>query len=292
MNHIYLRYTYNHTVSGSFVIYPLYGLMLYLVYTGGVDHTGHVWIFCVPAVSLFLHGMKQGLIELSCFTIVLIIVMFFIDGHFSADIESKYDSLRPRVLYSFLVVVFLSGIYEYSMSRSNDELEAASEKLELAASTDSLTELLNRRGMFQKLDSNDSEHFHLLLADVDFFKRINDKYGHDVGDYTLNQLAKIIQSTVPESGLAARWGGEEFLIALPSGKYRGMKKQDAYDLAELIRQRVEAFEFEHLGLQFSVSLSFGVATMDSKTNLRETISLADNYLYMAKNEGRNRVYQG
>lgn len=76
INHIYLRRTHNHSLSGNFVIYPLFVLMIYLVYTGGVNGTGHVWIFCVPAVSLFLHGMKRGMIELGVFTFALIITMF------------------------------------------------------------------------------------------------------------------------------------------------------------------------------------------------------------------------
>lgn len=61
MNHVYLRYTHNYTVSGNLVIYPLYILMVFLIYTGGIHGTGHVWIYCVPAVALFLHGMKEAL---------------------------------------------------------------------------------------------------------------------------------------------------------------------------------------------------------------------------------------
>ncbi|MGO2236058.1 MAG: GGDEF domain-containing protein [Marinomonas sp.] len=282
MNHIYLRHTHNHALSGNFVIYPLYALMIYLVYTGGVKGTGHVWIFCIPAVSLFLHGMKRGLAELSFFTFALIITMFFTDSHFA---EFGYDPvLKTRILFSFVVVVFLSGIYEYSMSRFNQELKETSAKLKLVAYIDALTELLNRRGMLQRLETSSYHNFHLLLADVDFFKRINDGYGHDAGDYALSQLAKIIQMSIPEGGLASRWGGEEFLIAVCD-----CSESEAFALAESIRKDVEDYEFEYLDQKFRMTLSFGMATMNESTSLREAITLADSRLYGAKRAGRNRT---
>lgn len=285
MNHVYLRYTHNYALSGNFVIYPLYILMIYLVYTGGVSGTGHVWIYCVPAVSLFLHGMKRGMIELALFTIALIITMFFTNNHFA---EFGYDpTLKSRILFSFIVVVFLSGIYEYSMSRFNEELKETSAKLKLVAYKDSLTELLNRRGMLQRLEASSYSSFHLLLADVDFFKSINDEYGHDAGDYALSQLAKIIEESLSESDLAARWGGEEFLIAVCD-----CSDLEAFALAESIRKRVEKYEFAYLDHKFQMTMSFGVATMNETTSLREAITLADNYLYSAKRSGRNRTRKG
>lgn len=282
INHIYLRRTHNHALSGNFVIYPLYVLMIYLVYSGGVNGTGHVWIFCIPAVSLFLHGMKRGMIELGFFTLALIITMFYTNSHFA---EFGYDpTLKSRILFSFIVVVFLSGIYEYSMSRFNHELKETSAKLKLVAYIDALTELLNRRGMLQRLEASSYRSFHLLLADVDFFKSINDEYGHDAGDYALAQLAKIIQLSLPEGGLASRWGGEEFLVAVCD-----CSESDAFALAESIRQRVEEYEFSYLDQQFRMTMSFGVATMNETTSLREAITLADNRLYSAKRAGRNRT---
>lgn len=282
LNHVYLRRTHNHSLSGNFVIYPLYILMIYLVYSGGVNGTGHVWIYCVPAVALFLHGMKKGLIELSFFTLALIIVMYFFGGHFEE--LGYHEALKSRIIFSFIVVVFLSGIYEYSMSRFNFELKETTNKLKLVANTDVLTELLNRRGMLQRLEASSQKSFHLLLADVDFFKRINDEYGHDAGDYALTELSQIFRVSLPENDLAARWGGEEFLIALCN-----KTESEAFMFAEALRQRVEAFEFVYLDHRFKLTLSFGVATMNATTSLREAITLADNRLYQAKRSGRNQT---
>ncbi|WP_137170372.1 GGDEF domain-containing protein [Marinomonas sp. FW-1] len=283
LNHIYLRHTHNHKLSGDFVIYPLYILMIYLVYTGGVNGTGHVWVYCVPAVALFLHGMKRGLIELAFFTLALIFVMYFMDSRFSEF--GYHETLKSRILFSFIVVVFLSGIYEYSMSRFNQELKETTTKLKLYAYTDPLTGLFNRRGMLQRLELSTEKSIYLLLADVDFFKRINDEYGHDVGDYALTQLAKIFQESLPkEDDLVARWGGEEFLIAVC-----GQTEFEVFEFAETLRQRVASYEFSHLDLRFHMTLSFGIAVMNNTTSLREAITLADNRLYQAKRLGRNQT---
>ncbi|QRV25081.1 GGDEF domain-containing protein [Marinomonas foliarum] len=283
LNHIYLRRTHNHKLCGYFVIYPLYVLMIYLVYSGGVNGTGHVWIYCIPAVALFLHGMKRGLIELTLFTLALILVMYFMDSRFSEF--GYHETLKSRILFSFIVVVFLSGIYEYSMSRFNQELKETTTKLKLYAYTDPLTKLLNRRGILQRLEISTQQSFHLLLADVDFFKRINDEYGHDVGDYALTQLAKIFQESLPKKDdLVSRWGGEEFLIAVC-----GMDEYEVFEFAEILRHRVESYEFSHLDQRFHMTLSFGLAGMNSSTSLREAITLADNRLYQAKRSGRNQT---
>ncbi|AEF53666.1 GGDEF domain-containing protein [Marinomonas posidonica] len=279
-NHIYLRRTHRHVVSGNFVIYPLYALMLYLIYTGGVNGTGHVWLYCVPAVALFLHGLKKGLIELAIFTLLLSILMFYTDNHFSEF--GYHPSLKSRILFSFAVVVFLSGIYEFSMSRFNDELKTTSAKLKLVAYTDMLTNLLNRRGIYQKLEQR--QQAHLLLADVDFFKRVNDEYGHDAGDYALEKIAQIMRAGLPKGALSSRWGGEEFLLAVFDCSHH-----EAYEIAESVRNLVADYEFNYLDQSFHVTLSFGIASMNDTVSLREAITLADSHLYNAKRAGRNQT---
>jgi diguanylate cyclase (GGDEF)-like protein len=138
--------------------------------------------------------------------------------------------------------------------------------------------------MLQRLEENTDQHFHLLLADVDFFKRVNDDYGHDVGDYVLKELADLIQSSLPNNGFASRWGGEEFLIAVGD-----CSESDIYSLAEKIRIRVETHNFTYEDHTFSMTLSIGVAATNQFTPLREAITLADNRLYYAKRAGRNQT---
>jgi len=120
------------------------------------------------------------------------------------------------------------------------------------------------------------------LCDIDFFKDINDRYGHQMGDEVLVGIANIIKDTIRRSDMAARWGGEEFLIVLPDASQR-----EAYQVAEKIRNSVLASSFYHHMKEIKVSLSSGVAQMKDADSIDDLIRQADNYMYQAKAKGRN-----
>lgn len=284
-NHLYLRVTHNHVMSGRLIIYPLYLLMLGLVYFGGIEGTGHIWVYCVPAVACFINGLRKGLIEVALFTLALAVVMRLSE----AGLESyQYsDALKLRVILSFLVVAFLSGIYEYSMSLYNTELHRSSQKLQYLAETDVLTGLLNRRGLQQRLLDKNATSCHLLLADVDYFKAVNDTYGHGAGDQVLCELAGLIKDLNSSHNTASRWGGEEFLIAI-----EGVDDKVAYNLAEALRESIAVHEFTSGDKAFHITLSIGVAAIDENTPLEMALKLADKGLYEAKHAGRNRTVCG
>ncbi|MEO9656278.1 GGDEF domain-containing protein [Marinomonas sp.] len=284
-NHLLLRFTHNHQLSGGLIIYPLYGLMLGLFYFGGIEGTGHLWVYCVPAVALFVNGLKKGLIEIAVFTAALAGMMYL--SRFGFQAYEYSDALKLRVLLSFLVVVFLSGIYEYSMTVYNEALKSTSKKLEHLAETDMLTGLLNRRGLLKQLAVCDGVGRHLLLVDVDYFKRVNDSLGHGVGDVVLQELAKVIQELEWSACAAARWGGEEFLISVG-----GVTTDQAYEMAEVLRRSVEAHRFVSERKNLHLTISIGVASMDRETPLEMALKLADNGLYQAKESGRNQTVIG
>ncbi|WP_165942918.1 GGDEF domain-containing protein [Marinomonas flavescens] len=282
-NQFYLRATHNYKVSGSIIIYPLYFLMLYLVFSGGVSGTGYVWIFCVPSVSLFIQGMKRGLFEVSVFTLFLILILYFSSE--IATFSFQYEEhLKFRIVASFFVVVFLSSIYEYSMSRFNDELQMASKKLKEVAETDLLTGLLNRRGMLQRLDVFKSYRLYLILIDVDYFKKVNDLHGHDCGDFVLSELSRLIKKTLPNSSLSSRWGGEEFLLAINEDS-----SERVLELVESIRKSIEGHDFLYDKKSLHITASFGVAELSEKKPLDIALKVADRRLYEAKEGGRNQV---
>ncbi|GAB3486049.1 GGDEF domain-containing protein [Marinomonas epiphytica] len=284
-NHLYLRKTQNHLYSGGVIIYPLYCLMLGLVYFGGVGGTGPLWIYCVPAVAFFINGLQKGLIEVTIFTFAVIVLMFLpvtISGHFEYS-----DDYKLRVIFSFLVVTFLSGIYEYSMYIYNSALIKTSEQLIHAAETDSLTGLLNRRGLQTYLNAQEEKgaaSLHLLLLDIDHFKAVNDTHGHDVGDLVLQELARMIRSVKECQQGACRWGGEEFLVLLPD-----MTTSEVYQTAERLRQFVSEQEFFTDKDIFTITISIGLAAVGELT-FNEAIKQADLALYQAKDAGRNRSF--
>ena len=125
----------------------------------------------------------------------------------------------------------------------------------------------------------------LIMADIDYFKKVNDVHGHPAGDQVLKDIAKILQAGLRPADLAARYGGEEFCLVLP-----GLSSADARRLAEDIRRNIEAHPVRTAGAAFSVTASFGVASFpeDAQTE-SQLVRRADERLYQAKTQGRNRV---
>lgn len=170
------------------------------------------------------------------------------------------------------------------------ELQAANRELERQATTDPLTNLLNRRGFEARatqvlaLAKRHQRPVSVLSLDIDFFKRINDSYGHDVGDTVLQTLAHTLAERARQSDLVARFGGEEFLLLLPDTDLQG-----AQAMAEALRQSVANMP---MGTAGHITISIGVSSWRPdapQDGLNETIKRSDEALYQAKQSGRNRV---
>jgi two-component system cell cycle response regulator len=161
-----------------------------------------------------------------------------------------------------------------------------------AALRDGLTGAYNKKFFLDRLDSElayAKRHqidLSLLLFDVDFFKRVNDTYGHLAGDHVLIRLAQLTQAALRQEDIFARYGGEEFAVLC-----RGVKLPLAGVLAERLRAGVESTPFEHDGRRLPVTISVGVASHPTSpvSNPLELIKAADEALYEAKRCGRNRV---
>ncbi|MDP3981313.1 MAG: diguanylate cyclase [Chlamydiota bacterium] len=156
---------------------------------------------------------------------------------------------------------------------------------------DGLTQVYLRRHLL-KLIENELERLDklnrtcsLLMVDIDYFKHANDEYGHLAGDVLLRDLSNVIQLNLRQIDIMGRYGGEEFLIALPEAS-----KEEAIIIAERFRKDIISREFESYGKIIRLSVSTGIATFpeDSK-DLKTLIQLADQALYQAKNQGRNKV---
>lgn len=165
--------------------------------------------------------------------------------------------------------------------------------LQKQAVTDELTGLPNRREFIEIAHTMlDSDHgLSVFILDIDYFKKINDSFGHDVGDEVLRVLAKIAQSCDSRIGVFARWGGEEFVAALP-----GLDSEQAKAVAESLRTTIEQQNFEHtwrLGKAVPFTVSIGVTTnLPRERDVQALLKRADEALYQAKNGGRNRVEVG
>lgn len=180
------------------------------------------------------------------------------------------------------------------LKSKNKELVDIQQKLNELATTDELTGLNNRRYFTVRLEEEflrtlrDKQPISLIMIDIDFFKKINDTYGHPCGDQVLMQFSKILKQNIRQHDIVARYGGEEFVI--------GMIRQDikaAYVMAERIRQDVEENEFKFNDLMINITCSAGVGsypeTSSDAPQLEALLNEVDAALYYAKRHGRNQV---
>ena len=173
------------------------------------------------------------------------------------------------------------------------ELKNANERLRDLAFKDGLTDLYNHRYFQDSLDHELSraqrykKPFSLIMLDIDKFKKINDKYGHPVGDIVLKDVSKTIKNTLRDCDIAARYGGEEFAIVLPETELKG-----AAMVAERLRKAVELLKITANDFCIETTISVGVTSYlvsPGKKEKSEIISEADNALYYSKNNGRNKT---
>ncbi|MBU5428831.1 diguanylate cyclase [Kineothrix sp. MSJ-39] len=156
--------------------------------------------------------------------------------------------------------------------------------------TDPLTGLLNRRAcrsslqkMIEQCRENRQRSLSVTIGDIDFFKRINDTYGHECGDMVLRSVSNIFKKNMEEKGLVSRWGGEEFLLAFE------LPLAQAHEKLEQIAAEIRETTFAYEGETFSVSLTFGLTGVTGEQPLDEIVKDADDLLYRGKAEGRNRI---
>lgn len=156
------------------------------------------------------------------------------------------------------------------------------------AYTDELTQISNRAKFnmdfdeaMQLLHSNQDKIFLLVMFDIDHFKKLNDVYGHDIGDDVLKKLAKLISLNVRQNDILARWGGEEFMILLPDTNIENSTK-----VANHLRKVIDDYIFHD---KENVTCSFGVTQVNADDSKESALKRVDNALYQSKNDGRNRV---
>ena len=165
------------------------------------------------------------------------------------------------------------------------------EKLKKKLNTDYLTKAFTRRYGINFLKSmvyfsrSNNVPLSVLMLDIDNFKPINDKFGHICGDYVLRKISQTIKSKIRSFDVVIRYGGEEFLIVLPF-----TNKESAAEIAERIRKAIEDSSFNCNENTIKLTVSIGACQFDGDCNLEDLIKKADENLYMAKREGKNRVY--
>ncbi len=256
-------------------------LMFLLAVLGSIEKLESVpnfaWFTVMPFLYISVGGLRLGgILTISHF---LVIALFYLS--FASDAAA---AMAPgtwiQIGLAYLTAAGLAISYEYVQRQLRRRLHAL-------ADHDALTGLLNRRGMEKRL--NELESFlvrhkvpvTLALLDIDHFKRVNDAHGHDVGDTVLQELARELERIFRASDYIARWGGEEFLVALTNTHL-----EDATAVLERLRAEIagsSAFSVP------SLTLSLGAAQWHAEIGLAGTLKQADIALYGAKDQGRNAL---
>lgn len=189
-----------------------------------------------------------------------------------------------KIFYLSSILITVIVLLIFTFLRYTLKMKAIAEK---NAITDKLTGALNRMAIepvinieYERAKRN-KKPISIILFDIDFFKKINDTYGHNTGDYVLKKTAEIVKRNTRKIDYLIRWGGEEFLILMPETDL-----EFAVKVAEKLRVLVENYQFKDVG---KVTISLGVTQIKIGEKLDHAIKRADDALYLAKNRGRNRV---
>lgn len=263
-------------------------LFTYLIASGGESNTGPLWFYVFPPLLFYLTNLKTGTaVLLFCYLVAVIVFQFpdlpMVSAEYSTDFKIRF----------FATLTFesvLCFVLEASRLKARNELVELAQTHEQAAKTDELTGLSNRRDMHNRLAAEFSRyqrsghHFSIALIDLDLFKGINDQHGHDAGDEVLKAFSALMQTVIRQTDVAARWGGEEFLILLPDTSLL-----QALTLAERLRSEVDQTPFRFRGKELPVTISAGVCSIAKAGSINELLKQADICLYNAKEDGRNRI---
>ena len=210
-------------------------------------------------------------------------VAYAISYRFGDFLDIIFGNIKILFSVLSLLALLLSAIFTIALMGAHKKQE----ELHKLATHDALTKILNRHGANELIDQKikefkrNHEKMSVVFFDIDLFKRINDTYGHDMGDYVLENIAKIVNSEIRQSDIFARWGGEEFIVFLPHTDI-----SDAIGVAEKLRKSIQRYAFSTVD---SVSCSFGVTELRDGDDKNSILHRVDALLYKAKKAGRNCV---
>jgi two-component system cell cycle response regulator len=230
---------------------------------------------------LSVRGLEQW------WTLFIIPLMLFFAALVIVDL--KFKQLLP-FLFDPLVMIFVGMVVSRSLTQLRRSEFLTRQQLKSLALTDQLTGLLNRHAIHTSLEqlvaryARHGHPFSLILGDLDKFKRVNDSYGHNVGDDVLIETANRLQDHVRAGDIVCRWGGEELLVVLPDTEL-----DSALAVAEKLRCAVGETPMAAGGQSIKQTISFGVTCYHNDEHIDTTIMRADSALYLAKEGGRNRA---
>ncbi|MCR5847543.1 MAG: diguanylate cyclase [Lachnospiraceae bacterium] len=268
--------------------------VIFTIFTGW--DKDYQWLLCIVCLLVFFsieqdEKYKRNNMEFILITMIVIAIVSHIFGPFKKgnNIENTIFSVISALYYG-ISVILISYNFSRKFNASEIKLRNYNQRLQEMASLDALTQLPNRRSMneymaqmvFEKEKKGDI--FCVAIADLDFFKKINDQYGHDAGDFILTECAKIFTKTMEGRGKVARWGGEEFLFC-----FNDLNIDQSFKILDEMRKNIDEKVFTYKENNIHITITIGLEEFYHITGIEGTISNADKKLYEGKHTGRNRV---
>lgn len=273
------------TVVISYVLTMQYGMK-------AMFHLQLVYVFL-----LYFYRSAETAVARTASVIITGIVYLFCNFYIMKNgtwIELQDSQLSSIIISNTMCALAKTAIigtfFRLKFSASEEKILNYSRKLELLATTDPLTKLQNRRGMINFIEKytedsvNNGRLLTVAIGDIDFFKKINDTYGHDAGDYILETLARIMEEFMEGKGMVARWGGEEFLFA-----FENLNGDYAFEEMSKLLHLIEKYDFTFGETLLKITMTFGIEEFDQSNGIDKVIAAADEKLYMGKTSGRDRV---
>ena len=252
----------------------------------GWDSNFYFYLFCVVPIIAFSFQAAPFRRGCLCLAIAVVVVAGFVLRRHTGTLPGVSAQVLDGLGIANAMIA--TGLLLHATARLVRFTFAMQLNLYHAAHRDSLTSLYNRRQVLQRLQQLAPERnpasTAVILLDIDHFKQINDRHGHDLGDTVLQATAKGIASCLRITDLAARWGGEEFLVLLPNTSLA-----DAQGVAQRIRIALAEPVVLPGQTPLVVTATLAVATLQPGENFRDTLKRADQMLYQGKREGRDRV---
>lgn len=261
----------------------------------GFEMDFHICIFL--NILLVYFNKTENMVGKRIYVIGLCIYMMCLTQFCDAYGHMVVNTSNARLFLQSINVLVLCGTfgaiaYSYCMkfNQAEEKLRKINENLERMANLDTLTGLSNRRHMNEYMNELVFEYnrsgkiFTIAIGDIDFFKKVNDTYGHDTGDYVLSTVANKFTDYMKGKGHVARWGGEEFLFA-----FENMNIDKAFKHLDELRTIIQNTPMKFKEFDFNVTMTYGMEEFNDRLGIEATINRADGKLYKGKEGGRNRV---
>lgn len=234
-------------------------------------------------------GLVGSVLLISLISVIFSVAATYLTSYIFMDLGIEMN-LTAGLIISMIISLIITPIMSSIMVKSYLEVDRLEEEMRVLASYDTLTGLLTRRefhervNYFHKIAQRDSLTYSLIIADLDNFKEINDQFGHQMGDQTLEALGSAIKETLRESDLACRYGGDEFTFFLPN-----TDTKQALVFCERLREIItEAISSSSLNIELTASIGIASYPENNAEYLEDLLDRADMAMYEIKKSGGNQ----